>query len=402
MKQLYGEEYSYRNSAHATWQFANELRQGDIVYAKKGLHKLIGKGVVESEYIYDPERDVYKHTHKVKWTNSGEWEHPGQAAMKTLTDITSYTEYIQKLEALFIDDEAADTVREEKEIVYAPYSKKKFLSEVFMDSERYETLARLLKNKKNIILQGAPGVGKTFAARRLAYAIMGMKDISRVMMVQFHQSYSYEDFIMGFRPTKDGFELTPGAFYQFCKIAQDDDERDYFFIIDEINRGNLSKIFGEMLMLIEKDKRDEKVRLLYANELFSVPKNIHIIGMMNTADRSLAMMDYALRRRFAFFEIEPAFDSEGFKALLAEAEYPKLNTLVERIKELNTFISKDESLGDGFRIGHSYLCSDEAKTDEWLSSVIKYELLPLINEYWFDEQSKIELWTSKLCGVLND
>jgi len=231
---------------------------------------------------------------------------------------------------------------------------------------------------------------------------MGVKDTSRVMMIQFHQSYSYEDFIMGFRPTNDGFELTPGPFYQFCKNAQDDDERDYFFIIDEINRGNLSKIFGELLMLIEKDKRDEKLRLLYANELFSVPKKLHIIGMMNTADRSLAMIDYALRRRFAFFEIEPAFDFDGFKDMMVTPDNPKFNRLVERIKELNVLISNDESLGKGFRIGHSYLCTNDPVTDEWLTAVVHYELLPLINEYWFDEPAKVEQWTNKLCSALND
>lgn len=401
MKKLYGEEYSYRNSAHATWQFANELHPGDIVYAKKGLYKIIGRGIVESEYIYANERPEFKHIHKIKWTHSGEWEHPGQAALKTLTDITPYTDYVRKLEALFLDDRA-DILEEEKEIAYGPYSKDDFLNEVFMDSEQYETMVSLLKNKKNIILQGAPGVGKTFAAKRLAYSLMGMKDTSRVMMVQFHQSYSYEDFIIGFRPTKSGFELTPGPFYEFCKKAQDDNERDYFFIIDEINRGNLSKIFGELLMLIEKDKRGEKLRLLYSNELFSVPKNMYIIGMMNTADRSLALIDYALRRRFSFFDIEPAFDSEGFKEMMMIADNPKFEALVERIKELNTFISKDESLGDGFRIGHSYLCTNTPVTDDWIASVVKYELLPLLKEYWFDEPAKVEQWTNKLSGALND
>ncbi|NLG32248.1 MAG: AAA domain-containing protein, partial [Syntrophomonadaceae bacterium] len=228
------------------------------------------------------------------------------------------------------------------------------------------------------------------------------KDTSRVMIVQFHQSYSYEDFIMGFRPSKNGFELTPGPFYQFCKTAQDDDERHYFFIIDEINRGNVSKIFGELMMLIEKEKRGEKMRLLYSNELFSVPKNVYIIGMMNTADRSLAIIDYALRRRFAFFELEPAFDSEGFKTIMQQANNPKLNALVEQIKALNDFIGKDESLGSGFRIGHSYLCTNSEVTDEWLEAVVKYELLPLLGEYWFDEPSKIEQWAKKLSEALYD
>lgn len=287
------------------------------------------------------------------------------------------------------------------EELYEPYTEEDFLSEVFMDAERYGTLVNLLKTKKNIILQGAPGVGKTFVAKRLAFSIMGQKDTSRVMMVQFHQSYSYEDFIMGFRPSKDGFELSPGPFYQFCKKAHDDDERDYFFIIDEINRGNVSKIFGELMMLIEKEKRGEKLRLLYSNELFSVPKNVYIIGMMNTADRSLAIIDYALRRRFAFFELEPAFDSEGFKAIIQQANNPKFNALVEQIKSLNDFISKDESLGSGFRIGHSYLCPNSEVTDNWLKAVVEFELLPLLREYWFDEPSKITLWEKKLKEALN-
>ncbi len=401
MKELYGAEYSFMNSALATWQFTNEIQAGDIIYAKKGMRKIIGRGIVESDYLFDTGRDEYKHIRKIKWTHNGEWEHPGQAAVKTLTDITPYTDYVQKLEALFIDDDAADVI-EEKEIVYDLYTEEDFLSEVFMDTEHYSILVNLLKTKKNIILQGAPGVGKTFAAKRLAFSIMGQKDTSRVMMVQFHQSYSYEDFIMGFRPSKDGFELTPGPFYQFCKSAQDDDERDYFFIIDEINRGNVSKIFGELMMLIEKEKRGEKLRLLYSNELFSVPKNVYIIGMMNTADRSLAIIDYALRRRFAFFELEPAFDSEGFKAIIQQANSPKLNALVEQIKALNEFISKDESLGSGFRIGHSYLCTNSKVTDEWLEAVVKYELLPLLGEYWFDEPSKIEQWAKRLSEALYD
>lgn len=399
MKLLYGSEYSYTNDALATWQFANELQAGDIVYAKKGMYKVIGRGIVESDYIFEENRNEYKHIHKIKWTHNGEWDHPGQAVMKTLTDITSYTEYVQKLETLF---QADIILPETKEVDYEDYSDADFLGEVFMDPDQYNTLASLLRVKKNIILQGAPGVGKTFAAKRLAYSVMGKKDTERVMVVQFHQSYSYEDFIMGYRPTEKGFELKAGPFYEFCKKAQDDNERDYFFIIDEINRGNLSKIFGELLMLIEADKRGEKIRLIYSNEQFSVPKNIYIIGMMNTADRSLAMIDYALRRRFAFFEMEPAFDSEGFKTIIDDSENQKLVALIEQMKKLNEFISKDETLGDGFRIGHSYFCTDKEITDEWLSSVIKYEIIPLLNEYWFDEKEKIELWTKKLSGALND
>ena len=271
-----------------------------------------------------------------------------------------------------------------------------------MSEEIFTKLKGLLLRKKNVILQGAPGVGKTYAAQRLAFAIMGFKDISRVKVVQFHQSYSYEDFIMGFRPDGNGFKLMEGPFYKFCKEAENDNERPYFFIIDEINRGNLSKIFGELLMLIECDKRGEKnaIRLLYKDEQFSVPSNVYIIGMMNTADRSLAMIDYALRRRFAFFDMEPAFSTDGFKTKQATIQNPKYDVLITKVQLLNKAIAEDPSLGPGFRIGHSYFCTNELVDDSWLSSVVEFELIPLLSEYWFDEPSKVESWSEQLRGAI--
>ena len=399
MKKVYDASYSYKNNAHCLWQFANEIKVGDVVFVKKGMHKIIGRGVVTSDYIYDSSRDTYKHIRKVDWQNNGEWEHPGQAVMKTLTNISAYPDYVQKLLDLFAED-TPEEVSEQKEIKYPTYSKDDFLNEVYMDEDTYNTLTELLEAKYNVILQGAPGVGKTFAAKRLAYSIMGQKDTSRVAMVQFHQSYSYEDFIQGYRPSKEGFELENGAFYKFCKEAEEDNERPYFFIIDEINRGNLSKILGELMMLIEKDKRGEKIKLLYSNEWFTVPQNVRIIGMMNTADRSLALMDYALRRRFAFFDFAPAFSSEGFKNYLAEKNSPKLESLITVVESLNNTISSDESLGDGFRIGHSYFCTDDEITDEWLKSVVEYEVIPLIKEYWFDEPTKVRDWSANLRSAI--
>lgn len=399
MKKVYDPSYSYKNNAHCLWQFANEIKVGDVIFVKKGMHKIIGKGIVTSDYIYDTSRSTYKHIRKVDWQNKGEWEHPGQAVMKTLTNISAYPDYVQKLLALFAED-TSEEVSEQKEIKYPLYSKDDFLNEVYMDEDTYNTLTELLEAKYNVILQGAPGVGKTFAAKRLAYSIMGQKDTSRIAMVQFHQSYSYEDFIQGYRPSKDGFELVNGTFYKFCKEAEEDNERPYFFIIDEINRGNLSKILGELMMLIEKDKRGEKIKLLYSNEWFTVPQNVRIIGMMNTADRSLALMDYALRRRFAFFDFSPAFSSEGFKNYLAEKDSPKLEKLIAAVESLNSTISTDESLGDGFRIGHSYFCSDDEVTDEWLKSVVEYEVIPLIKEYWFDEPTKVRDWSATLRSAI--
>lgn len=401
MREVIDESLSYKNAAHATWQFANEMKIGDIVFVKKGMHQIIGRGVVMSDYEYDNTRDdEYKNIRQVDWTHNGEWPHPGQAVMKTLTDITSYTDYVEKLNSLFEDETEEDA--EDVEKTYPPYTKEDFLSEVFMPEEEYDKLSGILRIKKNIILQGAPGVGKTFVAKRIAFSMMGVKDVERVMMVQFHQSYSYEDFIMGFRPSTDGFELKRGAFYNFCKKAEIDGDNDYFFIIDEINRGNLSKIFGELFMLIENDKRGVSLQLLYSDEKFSVPKNIYIIGMMNTADRSLAMLDYALRRRFAFFEIKPGFTTDGFREYRMSLENEKFDKLIACVESLNNVISNDESLGDGFCIGHSYFCNllPDMINDQVLSGIVEYELIPLLKEYWFDEPTKVKDWSSNLRSAI--
>lgn len=282
-----------------------------------------------------------------------------------------------------------------------PYTKEDFLKQVYMTEERYDTLVALLKNKKNLILQGAPGVGKTFAAKRLAYSMMGEMDDSRIEFIQFHQNYSYEDFIMGYKPQEEGFKLTNGIFYQFCMNAANHPDKDYFFIIDEINRGNMSKIFGELLMLIEKDYRGTKATLAYSGTAFSVPKNLYIIGMMNTADRSLAMIDYALRRRFSFFEMEPGFNSDGFKAYQASLQNETFNALIEQVIDLNREIKMDDSLGEGFRIGHSYFCGQETCTEEWMKSVVYYDIIPMLQEYWFDDKQKVQRWENNLSGVFN-
>ncbi len=296
-----------------------------------------------------------------------------------------------------------DIIREENPVATSAsidtYTKSNFLDEVYMTEKRYENLVFVLQNKKNIILQGAPGVGKTFAARRLAWSLMGKKDDSRIEFVQFHQNYSYEDFMMGYKPVEDGFELKYGIFYRFCQKAANQPDKDYFFIIDEINRGNISKIFGELLMLIEKDYRGTKATLVYNGSTFSVPKNLYIIGMMNTADRSLAMIDYALRRRFSFFEVEPGFDSDGFIQYVNKLNNEIMNELVSRVKDLNREISRDKSLGKGFCIGHSYFCGRDICTEDWLHSIVNYDILPMLSEYWFDDTDKLRSWENILQGV---
>ena len=274
----------------------------------------------------------------------------------------------------------------------------------FISEDEFNRIVSLLERKKNIILQGPPGVGKTFIARKIAYEIMGHINNAQIEMVQFHQSFSYEDFIQGLRPNKNGFELRNGIFYTFCQQALAHPDRKFFFIIDEINRGNLSKIFGELMMLIETDKRGPKysIKLTYAEDeedTFFVPSNLYIIGTMNTADRSLAIVDYALRRRFAFFNLEPIY-SENFINYLSKNGLSKdlINHICTSVSKVNSKITGDINLGSGFQIGHSYFCTYKNKghENEWWNEILQYEIYPLLEEIWFDDNSKVKEMISLL------
>lgn len=270
------------------------------------------------------------------------------------------------------------------------YTREDFLSEVYMREADLDAVLSQLDRKRNLILKGAPGTGKTFAARRLAWAMMGEKDGSRIQMVQFHQNTTYDDIVYGWRPDgAGGFKPEPGIFTRFCGRAAKDPGRKHFFIIDEINRANISKVLGELLMLIEKDHRGDVITLSITGEDFFVPENVYIIGMMNTADRGIALIDYALRRRFAFFEMEPALDNPVFRAEVEGRGGERLMALVDAVSALNEEIAGDPSLDSGFRIGHSYFL-DTAGDDDPASSIIRFELAPLLEEYWFDDPKKAE------------
>ena len=260
----------------------------------------------------------------------------------------------------------------------------------FLDRDECTQIIRLIQRKKNVILQGAPGTGKTYIARALAKSITGDSFDDNYHIVQFHQTYAYEDFVEGYRPDGDGgFKLRSGVFKRICEEARKQQDP-VILVLDEINRGNLSKIFGELLVLLEADKRgpDHGVTLSYSGDLqdrFSIPKNLYVIGTMNTADRSLALVDYALRRRFGFFQAEPKFGSRKFKAHLQHLNVPEkvIDRIVSVMTSLNKAISSSKTLGPGFCIGHSFFCASETvdQPKEWYRDILKNEIEPLINEY---------------------
>ena len=253
----------------------------------------------------------------------------------------------------------------------------------------------------NQIFHGVPGTGKTYSTTSYAVAICNNKKLSelgnyadtkreydklkangRINFITFHQSYGYEDFIEGIKPTvangNISYEIASGVFKKFCNNARIRPNENFVFIIDEINRGNISKIFGEMITLIEDDKREElSVILPCSQEEFTVPRNVYIIGTMNTADRSIALLDTALRRRFDFIEMEPRPD-------LLSADIDGVN-LQKLLSELNTQIEK--LLDRDHRIGHAYFMKCKSRAD--VEKVFSNKIIPLLREYFFEDDTRI-------------
>lgn len=405
MKRVYEKDNDPWNDTLACWQFCREMAVGDFVYVKQGRNRVLGYGRISSEYEYDLARADYRNVRAVEWLRRGNWTLPDSAQVppKTLTDVTAFPEFRE-----FMQQQIGEAVVPIDDSP-TPYAIDDVMTDAFLSREAVEQILSSLRRRKNVILQGPPGVGKSFLARRLGYALVGAKAPDNVQMVQFHQSYAYEDFIQGWRPNgARGFALRNGVFYEFCQRARSRPGEPHVFIIDEINRGNLSKVFGELMMLIETDKRGAEfaIPLTYSesrSDTFFIPDNLYIVGLMNTADRSLAMVDYALRRRFAFWSLDPAFESPAFTRTLRDrgVDDETIALIVDRVGTVNAEIVGDhKNLGAGFAIGHSYFCPVAHVDDSqrWYESVVREELEPLLAEYWFDDERRVERCVAILRG----
>jgi 5-methylcytosine-specific restriction protein B len=395
-----------RERLEQVWRFS-EIRQGDRICANRGTTEVLGVGTVTGDYYFEPDAE-YSHRLPVRWDDIIPRRVSQLGWRRTLIELDEEKfRQILGMPTNGVREPGPDVAGHQTAKAAEPYSEDEALTELFIERSEFASIVLALGTKMNVIVQGPPGVGKTFFARRLAYSLLKEKDPSRVGMVQFHQAYSYEDFVQGYRPTGSGFALRGGVFFDFAAKAHRDPDRKYVFIIDEVNRANLSKVFGELMMLIEKDKRSKEwaIPLAYSapeSDPFFVPKNLHLIGLMNTADRSLSMVDYALRRRFVFFDLAPGLNTPRFREFLEARRASKalVDRIVDRIGQLNAEISADRvNLGPGFCVGHSFFSSfenGEFPDEAWYRGVIEREVGPLLREYWFDKPKSATDWIEKL------
>lgn len=385
-----------RNNSLACWQFCHDMEPGDTIFAKLGTTGVVGHGTVTSAYRFDPARPEYKNVRDVDWHSNfpdGVHVRDRRLVTKTLTDVSSYPNLVDDLKrAVGILPPLPEKQAE------PPYTIGSILEDgCFLDRGELNALLSRLETKKNLVLQGPPGTGKTWLAKRLAYALIGRRDRERICSVQFHPTLSYEDFVLGWRPSASGLELTKGIFLRAIEAASTE-ETPFVVVIEEINRGNPAQIFGELITLLEADKRfeEEALELSYATEdettRVHVPENLYVIGTMNIADRSLALVDLALRRRFAFATLKPRIDGAWHRWVTEQLgiDTEAADNIQGRMAVLNGAIAR--SLGEQFCIGHSYVTPTDSLDPDyvhgWFRDVVETELAPLLEEYWFDDPGR--------------
>ena len=383
MDDVYPEPESVVNATQC-FDFAHRMRPGDWMFAKKGRREIVGFGVITSEYRFDPNRQYYTHVRDVQWQKPGSWPtaDPRMLSMKTITEITDDSTLLEELEQLLGLTERLEPVSELR-IRAQPYSIEDFSAETALPSEVIRQWENRLRRKQHVIFQGPPGTGKTFIAERLSRLLIG-ETFGFAETVQFHPSYSYEDFMQGIRPAVVGgqliFERARGRFMQFCEKAQQvPDASPCVLIIDEINRGNLSRIFGELMYLLEY--RDKAIPLAGEDRPFHIPVNVFLIGTMNTADRSIALVDHALRRRFSFIHLGPDYD-----VLQSQLEKSGLvaDALVDALRAVNASI-EDRN----YEVGISFFLKDGPRLRQTLKDVWEGEIEPYLEEYFYDQPGKL-------------
>ena len=412
--------------------FLLDMREGDIVALPlKTQPGQVALGRVAGPYIYKEVDGVERHTRPVDWIRP---DVPRSDFGRDLQGPLNFNRTVWRMQRNDADrrisammdgsrDPEIDTTEAETNGPIQPpldppevaaYTLQDIITEgCFLEQSKLETILNRLKVKKNLILQGPPGTGKTWLAKKLAFALLGQKDDSRVRRYQFHPNLSYEDFILGYRPNEESkLTLVEGPFLKTVIRAEGDQSNDYVIVIEEINRGNPAQIFGEMLTLLEADKRnsDEALRLAYsssnADRSIHIPPNVYLIGTMNVADRSIALVDLALRRRFAFVDLEPVFGNVWRNWVHEQCGVPLdfLTTIEERMMALNQRIESDGSLGSQFCVGHSYVTPTPGTQiddpTEWFRDVVDTEIGPLLDEYWFDNTDAAQAAKSELLSEL--
>jgi len=397
LEEVYAEEASTVN-AQQCLDFGHRMHPGDWIFVKRGRREIVGFGVVGSEYQFDASRSYYRHVHQVDWQRAGSWPTLDRRllSMKTLTQITDDTELAEELEELIEGQEEAPA---SPTAVKAPeYSIEAFSNETAIPVQTIQQWMRRLERKKQVILQGPPGTGKTYIADHLARLLIS-ETFGFAETLQFHPSYSYEDFMQGIRPTTTGGELTfersQGRFMQFCDRAEDvQDDAPCVLIIDEINRGNLSRIFGELMYLLEY--RAKAIPLAGEGRPFRIPNNVFLIGTMNTADRSIALVDHALRRRFSFIHLGP-----NYAVLQSQLERSGLpaQPLVGTLRALNDLIDDRN-----YEVGISFFLKDGESLRESLQDVWEGEIEPYLEEFFYDQPGKLDpfRWKALITGRLAD